>query len=503
MEENHDTIKLSYTKNLTGQNFATTITLPIDSNVNIKTILGIDCCLFDEAVECGNGKAIINGKLGVKVVYVDTDNITNTISTSQPFSEAILDNGITADSQIVLTNISCVNSVLSKDANLKINCELNMTPVLYLNLALSNNLTNIENMIVKKSEIKTTSISGVVKTNFDHTLNFEFKQPISKVLSINNEIVIETTTAKDGFVIVDGKIYSSLLYEVNDGDDNSIKELNEISNFKTDIEINGLNSEDLTDLYFTTNNFSTQITTEQEDDATIVSAVSQIKVNGVILRPVSIDLVDDLYSTDNEISLSSSNREYVKDLTKNSMTENVYGEISLADDETAIEDIVSNLNICPDITNQYVKDGQLYVEGIITSQIIYIDENKEYKNKNAELPFVINTKIEMSESTCVHPSISIMSCKHKARRGTIIELEYEVMLRLSCFEKCEKEIIDNLTIGKPLDFSNVDFQIFIARPNESMWDICKRIKISPETLTMYNKNLPLVMEGGEKIIVKR
>ena len=82
-------------------------------------------------------------------------------------------------------------------------------------------------------------------------------------------------------------------------------------------------------------------------------------------------------------------------------------------------------------------------------------------------------------------------------------MEYSLFANLSIYEKCEQEMVDNLTIGKQLDFSKYDFQIFIAKQNESIWDLCKRIKISPNDIYKYNKELPLVMQGGEKIVIKR
>jgi len=165
--------------------------------------------------------------------------------------------------------------------------------------------------------------------------------------------------------------------------------------------------------------------------------------------------------------------------------------------------ILANLNITPEITNTYIKDNQIFVEGIIGSNLTYIDENKEYKSKQLEVPFVINTKIETSTLGCVHSTISIVDTKLKIKRGTIIEIDYSLFVNLSVYEKETHEIIDGFTIGKPLDFSKYDFQIFIAKQGESMWDLCKRIKISPNEIHKHYKNLPMIMEGGEKIIIKR
>ena len=55
MSENNN--KISYAKNLNKQNFSVSVSMPIDNNVNIKTILEIDSYMFDERVECGNGKS--------------------------------------------------------------------------------------------------------------------------------------------------------------------------------------------------------------------------------------------------------------------------------------------------------------------------------------------------------------------------------------------------------------------------------------------------------------
>ena len=104
MEENLETTKLIFAKNLTPVNFNTTISIAIDSNVNIKTILNITSYVYDEKIDCTNGKVIVNGKIGLKLLYVDTDNMTNTITDNQNFSESFSDPSITSDSFIILSN---------------------------------------------------------------------------------------------------------------------------------------------------------------------------------------------------------------------------------------------------------------------------------------------------------------------------------------------------------------------------------------------------------------
>ena len=79
MEEINNSVKVTYAKSLNKISFNLLSSTPIDANVNIKNIIDINTYVYDTKAECGNAKAILNGKLGIKVLYVDTDNITNTI----------------------------------------------------------------------------------------------------------------------------------------------------------------------------------------------------------------------------------------------------------------------------------------------------------------------------------------------------------------------------------------------------------------------------------------
>ncbi|MBE5741142.1 MAG: DUF3794 domain-containing protein [Clostridiales bacterium] len=501
MEENN--VKIAYAKNLNKLNFNSTISMTIDSNVNIKSILDISSYLFDQRVECGSGKAIVTGKLGLKVLYIDTDNITNTLSDSQSFSETILDNSITSDCYINIANTSIANHILSSDGTLKINCDINIAPILYLNLSIHNNLTAFESMMVKKSELNTNTISNLVDTSFEYTTNIETKDRIAKILYHNAYFSPEKTTANEEYAIVEGKIYSSLIYEATEGEETVIRQHIDTHTVKSDVNIAHLPSDCTLDLSFSLDRSREDISTEMEDDTSIITIKHNIKATGVALKEITIDVVDDAYSTENEVELALSNREYTKRILKDTLSEVVSNEITLSDNETAIDDILANLDISPEITNSYIKDETLYIEGIISSNLAYIDENKEYKHKQIESPFIINTKINMSTLHSLHNTITVTDCKTKAKRGTIVELEYSLFISLAIYEKESKEMVDNFTLGKPYDFGAYDYQIFLAKPNETIWELCKRIKISTDDIYQYNKNLPLIMEGGEKVVIKR
>lgn len=501
--ENNEAIKLSFAKNINKFNFSTLISVPIDTNVNIKTILNMDSKLINKKVEPGSGKVNFSGKILLNILYVDTDNMTNTISETQAFSETITDPAITAESFVTITSVKVVDSVVSNVGSLKVNCDVSVESIVYLNLNMSNTVANYENMIVKKNVVDACTITDVVNTKFDYVVNMETKDMVNKLLCYNSYFAPTSVTACDDYAIVEGKIFSKLLYETSVGDNIAVKELTDSFAVKTELPIANLNHENSLDLSFFSSSGVDNIQTEIEENNTTLTITHDIEVYGVACKSIAIDVVDDLYSTDNEINPTFATREYNKMGNCEHYTGNITGEITINENETAIDEIVANLNIVPEITNTYVKDETIYIEGIISSQLIYLDENRELKSKQTELPFVANTKIHCSVLDCHHLDISVTDSKAKAKRGTIIELEYGISVCICCYQKGSFKMVDNLSIGKALDFGMFDYQIFIAKPDETMWDLCKRIKINPDEIGKYNPNLPLVMTGGEKVIVKR
>ena len=500
MEEQNFT-KTCLTKNLSKLNINANFNMSVDANANIKDILDVESYLYDIKVEAGSGKALFSAKLGVKVLYIDTDNISNTISDSQTISETITDPSITQDAFINAMNFSLVNSVLESVGALKVGCEVSVLPVMYLNVAIHNNTSNFENLIVKKSEIETFSINSVISGDFDYSVNFETKDSVSKILMYNANFNCDGVVAELGKLVVEGKLYSTLVYETA-GEASEIKEIVDVFNVKTSLPA-GVDADDFVDVAFVMDKSRESIATDSEEEGNVITVGHKFVVGGASFKKVKVDVVDDMYSVENEIEINTTRREYCHSANCERIDERVSGEVGIEEDESGIEKIVSNLDVVPEITNTYIKDENIYVEGIISSCVVYLDENKCYKHKRTQLPFIVNTKIKAEQVNCVHTSISVCDCKIKAKRGTIVELDYLVKICVCQFVSESRDILDAFTLGKPLDFGGYDYQIFVAHSGETMWDLCKRIKISLEGLTATNPNLPVVMEGGEKIIIKR
>lgn len=501
--QNLESIKTTFVKNLNKQIFSSTINVPIDNNVNIKTILNIDSYIFGEKIECSLGKANISGKVGIKVIYLDTDNMTNTISDQQSFNETIIDPSITADSVIFSSSTSVNCQIVSRDNPLKVACEISVTPIMFINLSVGNSLTNIEDLITKKNEMTTTCVNKVLSESFEYSTSFETKDNITKILGVNSYFALQSAEAKQDLLVVDGKLYQTLLYETSENDECVLKEINDCFAVKYDINVADLTGECTLDVAVRIDKSKENVNTSLENDSSVIDIVNTLCVAGVATKEISLEYVDDLYSLDNETECVTKERDFFYKPHQMTIKENVAGEITLEDSEPAIENLISNMSIMADITNTYIKNGSVCLEGVITSHLVYLDENREYQQKQIELPFVIDSKYNAESLPCYFDNAQVLDCKCKVKRGTVIELSYAVEFCVSLYTKSSVSMIDNVKIGSPINTSQYDFQIYIGKADETMWELCKRIKTTPENLLKTNKDLPSVMQGGEKIIVRR
>ena len=125
--------------------------IAIDSNAHIKTVINVYPYIYDCECDSLNGKCNIKGKIGIKILYIDVDNVYNTLTDEQSFNETINSQDITHDLKTYLYNEQITPSIEYDEKYLRVN--LNVNAKLYANIDLGINSpdTNLDNLIAKKN----------------------------------------------------------------------------------------------------------------------------------------------------------------------------------------------------------------------------------------------------------------------------------------------------------------------------------------------------------------
>lgn len=502
MEENNG-LRIADIANLPTLNVKNQIVMPIDSNANIKQIVSVTACLVDYQIEPSFNKAILKGKLGVKAIYLDTDNIFNTVSDSVSFSETISSENITADCQVGVINSQFICNFDADDRSLKVYIDGNIDTLCNFNSKLNLLSSTSEELICKKSMIQAGSCVDQINKHVDYSFSFNIDCKINKILSYNSDVILTDCKCYDGYIVVSGDILNTIAYETNGETGCCIKTFSNSTPFKSEVEAKSCDIDCLADIQCLVDITNTQISPDITDAGTTFNFNYNIQVNGAIYKNINVDIIQDIYSLDNEIELVNNKYTICTKAPFFKTSEAVDSEITLAD-EISIDEIIGLVDCSASIVQHNVEADHISLEGVINGNLLYLDENKEIRHLPTQVPYTISLKQENAENVCgIRLNVTPTNCKCKIKRGNTLILDYEVCISGSIYYHTQVELIENIKYGSPIRFDDIAFQIYIAHPNENVWDLCKRLHTTKEQLSLSNKDLPTTFSGGEKVIVYR
>lgn len=502
MEENNG-IKIAHVINLPTLNLKAQLNMNVDSNTHIKQVLNIDACLIEAEIEPLFNKAVIKGKVGIKVLYIDIDGMYNTLADTINFNENISNESITTDCEIIINNSQFLTNFNYDDKTLHITIEGNIDCFCNLNSGFNAFNQINDNLVVKKSLLQACSCVQKINKDISFDCDFKLDSKMNKLLSCESQIIVEENKCYNGYVVINGQIINNIIYEFENEGSSLIKLFTNTTPFKIEVEASNCDSECLADMSAYINFDSTQINTDIGDNYTNISFEYCIVTSGYVYKNINVDIVEDLYSLDSEVETIDGDYAICKKLPYFKSTENVDTEITLADDLN-VDEIIGMINTSSNITKQSTNQGLLTIEGVINGNMLYLDENKQLHHLPTQVPYLVNIKQDFNEDICAsHLCIVPTNCKCKIKRGNTLIVDYEICVNGNMYAKNSVKIIENVKYGKVIDYKDIAFQIFVAHNNESQWDLCKRLHITSDKLCEFNKENPPTYMGGEKIIVYR
>ena len=197
--------KISHIFNLPNLNFKTQMNIAVDSNAHIKNIINVQCYMFDTNLDAVTGKCNVKGKIGVKILYLDVDNVYNTITDETSFSEFVSAPDLTSDCKISMYNEQISNDITFDEKFLKLN--LNVNAKLYGNIDIALNLpeTNCEGLVCKCERVEANTCVERLDNKASDDCVITLPNRASKILSVNITPSVENIDCNSGYLTISGK----------------------------------------------------------------------------------------------------------------------------------------------------------------------------------------------------------------------------------------------------------------------------------------------------------
>lgn len=458
---------------------------------------------LEQNQEMLSGVCNLNGKIILNVVYTNSDGEINNQTAVSPFAIKLSSDKISTTSKLN-SKVKVVATQIDKvmGNQIKIITTLNCDCTVVKNEDMQYLVACGDNVFVKQVEQKVVSLDKQVCEKFEESLQATVKDGVKKVLMTNVDCVLKDWTIGTGFVVVEGEIYAKVVY-VNKQEIPELQTITISKAFKQELDAEGITKD--SDLEMFINIIYEQIKVELDEHDTGETVIEvEIPIIACYNQICSrcIMSVVDAYSVKDELSLAFGEQQNDVNLKPEYLEEKIEGSVVLTDNEPRIDKYLATTNVCNQVSNAYISGGTLFVEGIVTANVVYLnDELSALQSVELEIPYVLDKQVGFDNATILDANVKLFDVDVMVKRGREIYFDAKAKAFVNITQTNVLSMVNNAEILQPLPDRDVALEIYFAKAGESFWSIAKNLKIPAEIISNQNENLVDPLEKDENIAI--
>lgn len=458
--------------------------------VKVLTMLATPCV---KNVEVNSSEAKITGELYLTGTACLEDNSVVETNSSQPFTISVESAKIGQDSKLEvycnkIDNVSTTVNNGEISISTIVNCD-----VYVLNCTIYNCAQAEEGIFVQETEIETNYIKEQGKHNFAPSIDVENGNIVLK--SYNG--IIKNVVASEEYFTISGEVVANVMYNDNGNIKNSIKNFN----FSEEVSCAGINKEDVVHINIYPCLVPTVVAGEDKTTLELPFVADYI-----VGSKCKAECVADAYSLQNEINLTTQSIEQTQLLPNKYIEETIMSNFVVPEDITPVDRIMAVTGESINVINSYIKNEEGNIEGIATVNVVYKgeDENGEVINSVVvDIPFNVSFQAtDMLDDVDIACCVIFGDISSKVRKGQI-ELVVQIKINCNLSRNYINAVVTEISRGEVKIPRDCALEIYVVKPNETLWDVGKNLNISTEDLINQNTDVALPLMGGEKLVVYR
>lgn len=474
----------------------------IDNGENLLKVLAINSNVnLDMPYEVLNNECSLVGKIFTNIVYITNNGEINNQTTTIPFTHKILNSNISPNSKLNF-NIGVISSEMEKISNGQIKV---LTTIGLDCIVLNNNDTTYlketeAETYVKQQECKVVSLSSQKCERFEEKFECTIKNGVKKILMTDVGGVLKEWNIGHNFISFEAEMYLKILY-INNQDVAEIQTVSLSKIVKQEIEADGISKEVDVDLYLNIihDNIETILDVSESGETNIIVNVPMLICYNSYVKK-SVFAITDAYSTKAILSIENGIIENDESCMPEILEGKVEGNVTL-NEESRIDKYLATTNVITCVSNYYVKDETICIEGIVTANVLYInDELDSIQSVQIEIPYVLNKEVKgMNDCKFIEPSVCVFDVDVMVKRGKEIYFDAKVKSFVNLTKKCEKHLISKIEQLSDIPVRKNAVEIYFAKAGESFWSIAKNLKIPTEMISNQNPDLVDPLEKDQNI----
>lgn len=481
-----------------------------DVKPDILKILQLDAvsCITDKTIE--KGRAIINGRVDLKILYIpdsEREKIKSII-TSFDFSQNVDSQNIDANmTAIVTSNVERAEFSLTNSRKLRVKTIVGVDyeVVAEKNVEIAVE-TDEENIEILKENIKLQNCINMSEVEFGVKENMEVpsgQNSISELLKVDTKICDAEYKTVTGKIVVKGAVGVCALYTDDEG---KIQTMEAEIPFTEVFDCDDAGDETVCDIDYCISGVRYDVMEDGDGDRRIVALDVTITAQIKAVENVSVDMICDCYEPFMKTQLLKEEVELDEVVARPCAQNTIREMIEIKSNELGISGVYDVITR-PYITKAQIQNGKLLAEGKIEAYILYLTDSHEspvYSMKK-ELPFSYLLDCDCTEEDLI-PEIKA-EVKHNAYNLNVageIELRCILALNANIVRKRKIELINDVVTEDRDDGDKKGIVIYFVQKGDNLWEVSKRYAVPQEEIMKFNNmNEDCKLEKGSRLFIPR
>lgn len=392
-------------------------------------------------------------------------------------NSSIVSNGI----KVVAIIETTIDEIYSKDINVLVN-------------------TEGDDVYSTSREIEFSTYIGKSSEKFDVSGEFEVSG-VDKLLMVSPRVCLDKVDVRDNYMVVNGVVEVDSCLQ---GGDNAsdIMTHHHLFDFSTEVALDGLNENSIINNQISILYNEIKVSSTEEEGGLLVNVYIPLLYNGYVFNKNTMQVIDDLFSAKNYLSVTSENFDSFCGNTPIKFKDNISGSASILETSPFIDEI---LGICTNnivLASSKIMGDKLFVEGIANATVVYFTkESSTITSVQIEMPFSVEEKVDGKEGNVV--TICLNNVTARSKRGKEIEVSAELCVYADISSVSEETIISSVVVGDEKPCDDCTLYIYMVKKGQTVWDIAKEMNVSEDVVLEQNEGVELPLKGGEKLVIYR
>ena len=324
--------------------------------------------------------------------------------------------------------------------------------------------------------------------------DFEVSYSIKDVLTHSASVAVTDVQSGVGTVILDGNVFLSLTALQNNEKNDIVKEAKVIP-FRLEVAVSDATPAMQAFGRASVCRSAFKIVVDEEKHSSTVVCSFDLDSYACAYDIKPLRFVEDAYSTKNKVSAGICTADEKHIVNQFCLSDKIIGATDFTPDMgcepiAVVDGKVESVSIAPDGNS---------VVGIASATVICKNADGEVISGRASLPF--ETAFTARKDAEYRLSSAIEYLNYRVRAS--VELEVSVRICVMEIERISHTFVTDLMIGDELEEKTNAISIYLARPDDTLWSVCKALGASAELITELNPDVQFPLSGKERILIYR